>query len=89
MVAHNEALMGIESEARKIFGDNTAEWMTRPSRLLDGMAPAELAITPEGARVVLHELEQEKAVLKAKKRSRHAQAQQKQGYGQAVEVLAR
>ena len=89
MVAHSAALISVESEARKIFGDHTAEWMRRPSRLLDGMAPAELAITPEGARVVLHELEQEKAVLKAKKRSRHAQAQQKQVYGQAVVVQAR
>ena len=72
MVPHNAALISVESEARKIFGDHAAEWMKRPSRLLDGMAPAELAVTPEGARVVLHELEQGSKVLRAKKRSRRA-----------------
>jgi hypothetical protein len=52
----NLVLVGVASEARKLLGDRASEWMVTPSRLLDGMTPAELARSPEGARVVLHEL---------------------------------
>ena len=48
--------MSVEAEARKLLGEGAAEWMVRPSKVLDGMMPAELATTPEGAHVVLHEL---------------------------------
>jgi len=37
--------------------------MVTPSRLLDGMTPAELATSPEGARVVLHELRRASATI--------------------------
>jgi uncharacterized protein (DUF2384 family) len=49
-------LLGVEAEAQKVLGSRATEWMVRPSRLLDGMAPADLATSPHGARVVLHEL---------------------------------
>ncbi len=49
-------LLGVEAEARRVLCDGASEWMVKPSRLLDGMAPADLATSPEGARAVLHEL---------------------------------
>jgi hypothetical protein len=61
-------LLSVEAEAQKVLGDSASVWMARPSRLLDGMAPADLATSPEGARAVLHELRQASAVLKASKR---------------------
>src|SRR5262249_37157604 len=50
------ALVGVSCEARKLLRDRASEWMATPSRLLDGLTPSELARSPEGARVVLHEL---------------------------------
>ena len=61
-------LLGVEAEARKVLGDGASVWMVKPSRLLDGMAPAELATSPDGARAVLHELRQASTALKASKR---------------------
>jgi uncharacterized protein (DUF2384 family) len=64
-MSSEEARVAVETEARKILGDQAPEWMARPSKLLDGMAPAELAGSPEGARVVLHELRRQTARLRA------------------------
>jgi uncharacterized protein (DUF2384 family) len=61
-------LLGVEAEAQKVFGDGASAWMVRPSRLLDGMAPADLATSPDGARAVLHELRQASKALKASRR---------------------
>ena len=61
-------LLGVEAEAQKVLGDGASVWMVRPSRLLDGMAPADLATSPDGARAVLHELRQASRALKAPKR---------------------
>jgi uncharacterized protein (DUF2384 family) len=61
-------LLDVEAEAQKVLGDHASVWMVRPSRLLDGMAPAELATSPDGARAVLHELRQASAPLKASMR---------------------
>jgi uncharacterized protein (DUF2384 family) len=61
-------LLDVEAEAHKLLGDRASEWMARPSRLLDGMAPAELAASPHGARAVLHELRQARRALKASTR---------------------
>jgi len=58
-------LLGVEAEARAVLGDHASTWMARPSRLLDGMAPVDLATSPDGARVVLHELRQARAAIKA------------------------
>ena len=63
------ALLGVEAEARKVLGDGAAVWMVKPSRLLAGMAPADLATSPDGARAVLHELRQASTALKASKRA--------------------
>ena len=59
----NLALVGVACEARRLLGDRASEWMVTPSRLLDGMTPAELATSPEGARVVLHELRRARATI--------------------------
>jgi uncharacterized protein (DUF2384 family) len=61
-------LLGVEAEARKVLGDGASVWMVKPSRLLDGMTPADLATSPDGARAVLHELRQASAPLKASMR---------------------
>jgi uncharacterized protein (DUF2384 family) len=58
-------LLGVEAEARRVLGDEAAVWMAKPSRLLDGLAPADLAASPEGARAVLHELRKASARLGA------------------------
>ena len=58
-------LLNVETEARRVLGDDAADWMTRPSRLFDGMTPADLAASPEGARAVLHELRQASTILRA------------------------
>jgi len=55
-VGLNLSLVGVASEARRLLGDRASKWMVTPSRSLDGMTPAELATSPEGARVVLYEL---------------------------------
>jgi uncharacterized protein (DUF2384 family) len=68
MKDRSPVLLSVEAEAQKVLGDNASAWMARPSRLLDGMAPADLATSPEGARAVLYELRQASAVLKASKR---------------------
>jgi len=73
-MSRDEALVCVEAEARRILGDRASEWMTRPSKLLDGLAPAELATSPEGARVVLHELRQESTLLKAARSRKRARA---------------
>jgi hypothetical protein len=69
-VGLNLALVGVASEARKLLGDRASKWMVTPSRLLDGMTPAELATSPEGARVVLHELRRASATIEASTGSR-------------------
>lgn len=55
----------VEVEVRKVLGDRASEWMNRPSKLLDGMAPAELARSQEGARVVLLELDRAETTVRA------------------------
>jgi uncharacterized protein (DUF2384 family) len=65
MVDRTVTLLRVEAEAREVLGDGASEWMVRPSKLLDGMAPAELAGSQEGARVVLMELERARRPLQA------------------------
>ena len=48
-----DTVLQVENEARKVLGDRAFEWMRKPSKLLDGMAPAEVATSREGARVVV------------------------------------
>ena len=55
----------VEAEARDALGDDACDWMAKPSRLLDGIVPAELAASPDGARVVLHELRKASSVRAA------------------------
>jgi hypothetical protein len=55
----------VKIEVRKVLGDHASDWMARPTRVLDGIAPLELATSPEGARVVLHELSQASTPLGA------------------------
>ena len=55
----------VEIEVRKVLGDRAKEWMRRPSKLLDGMAPSELANSRDGARVVLLELDRAQTPLRA------------------------
>ena len=66
----NLVLVGVASEARTLLGDRASEWMVTPSQRLDGMTPAELATSPEGARVVLHELRRASATIEASTGSR-------------------
>jgi uncharacterized protein (DUF2384 family) len=66
----DEALLRVEAEARKVLGDDAPIWMARPSKLLDGMAPVDLARSPDGARAVLHELRQASKALKASSAAR-------------------
>ena len=65
---HN--LLRVEAEAREVFGDRASEWMVKPSKLLDGMVPAELAGSQEGARVVLIELERASTPLQTAMRKK-------------------
>ena len=60
-----DTVLQVENEARKVLGDRAFEWMRKPSKLLDGMAPAEVATSREGARVVLVELDRARAPLQA------------------------
>ena len=61
----HDTVLRVKNEARKVLGDHADEWMRKPSKLLDGMAPAELATSRDGARVVLVELERAKTPLRA------------------------
>lgn len=61
----HDASRQVEIEVRKLLGDGASEWMQRPSKLLDGMAPAELARSSEGARVVLMELDRAATSVRA------------------------
>ena len=67
MVDRQRILDSVEAAAQSVLGDRAAEWMVRPNAMFDGMAPAELAVSPEGARVVLHELEQPSTRLRARR----------------------
>jgi hypothetical protein len=58
-------LAELEIEARELLGDHASEWLVRPSSLLDGMTPAEVAATAAGKRVVLHELKRMAIPLRA------------------------
>jgi uncharacterized protein (DUF2384 family) len=64
-MSNEETALHVEAEARKILGDRASEWMQKPSKLLAGMAPAELARSKDGARVVLLELDRAKTPLRA------------------------
>jgi uncharacterized protein (DUF2384 family) len=68
-----ESLTDLEAEARDVLGDQASEWIVRPSRLLDGMTPAEVATTPAGARVVIHELRRAAVPVKAAMKKRRLQ----------------
>jgi uncharacterized protein (DUF2384 family) len=65
MADRKRTLLRVEAEAREVFGDRAPEWMVKPSKLLDGISPADLARSQEGARVVLIELERAKTPLQA------------------------
>jgi uncharacterized protein (DUF2384 family) len=67
MTDRRQILNSVEAAAQIILGDRAAEWMLRPNAMLDGLAPADLAISPEGARVVLHELDHPSTRLRAKR----------------------
>ena len=47
----------VVERAREVLGDGVQRWMTRQNRYLAGLTPEELARSPEGARVVLIELD--------------------------------
>ena len=65
-------LLEVETEARCVLGDDAPEWIARPSRLFDGIAPTDLAASPEGARAVLHELRHASAILRASRLRKRA-----------------
>jgi uncharacterized protein (DUF2384 family) len=67
MTDRRQNLTSVEAAARMVLGDRAPEWMARPNGMLDGLAPADLATSPEGARVVLHELDQPSTRLRAKR----------------------
>jgi uncharacterized protein (DUF2384 family) len=71
MTDRRQILNSVEAAAQIILGDRAAEWMVRPTAMLDGLAPADLAISPEGARVVLHELDQPSTRLRAQRLAKH------------------
>jgi len=58
-------LVELEIEAREMLGDHASDWLVKPSRLLDGMTPLEVATTPAGKRVVLYELRRGAVPLRA------------------------
>ena len=64
-MSKHDTVVQVENEARKILGDQAFEWMRKPSKLLDGMAPAELANSRDGARVVRLELDRARTPLRA------------------------
>ena len=64
-MSKHDTVLQVENEARKVLGDRALEWMRKPSKLLDGIAPAEVATSREGARVVLVELDRAKTPLQA------------------------
>jgi uncharacterized protein (DUF2384 family) len=59
MSTRTDSLSNVEAEARKVLGERAASWLHRPHRSLDGMTPHELAQSPEGAWVVLRQLERD------------------------------
>jgi uncharacterized protein (DUF2384 family) len=63
-------LLDVEAEAREVLGEGATDWMVRPSKLLDGIAPVDLAGSPDGARAVLHELRRASEALRASRRAR-------------------
>ena len=69
-MTEQDTTLDVTAEARKILGDQADDWMQRPSKLLDGMTPADLARSEDGARVVLLELQRAKTPLKAAVRTR-------------------
>jgi len=71
-MSKQDTALQVEIEVRKVLGDRASEWMQRPSKLLDGMAPAELARSREGARVVLLELDRAETPLRAVARKRRS-----------------
>lgn len=69
MSTRTDTLSNVEAEARKVLGESAASWLYRPHRLLDGMTPHELAQSPEGAWVVLRQLERDPLpIIRAKPR---------------------
>ena len=64
-MSEHDTVLQVENEARKVLGDRALEWMRKPSKLLDGMVPAEVATSREGARVVLVELNRARTPLQA------------------------
>ena len=68
MSTRTDSLSNVESEARKVLGERAASWLHRPHRCFDGMTPHELAQTPEGAWVVLRQLERDPPPLIRAKR---------------------
>jgi len=66
MTDRDQTLARVAAEAQRIFGDRATDWMTRPNRHLDGMSPADLLASRNGARVVLRELKQASLPLGAK-----------------------
>jgi uncharacterized protein (DUF2384 family) len=64
-MSKQDSAQQVEVEVRKVLGDRASDWMHKPSKLLDGMAPAELARSREGARVVLLELDRAEAQIRA------------------------
>lgn len=66
MTDRDQTLARVAAEAHRVFGDRATDWMTRPNRHLDGMSPADLLASRNGARVVLRELKQASLPLGAK-----------------------
>ena len=61
----SSVLLSVKAEAHRLLGDHASQWMANPSRMLDGLAPVDLAISPDGARAVLHELRLTSVALSA------------------------
>jgi hypothetical protein len=56
VTSHKFRSADVPAEVRSLLGDHASEWMLTPNRLFDNLAPCDLAVSPEGARVVLQEL---------------------------------
>ena len=65
------SLLRVKAEANRLLGDGASDWMAMPSRLLDGMAPSDLATSHDGVRAVLHELRRASRALRAAKSHRN------------------
>ena len=70
MKARAVVLLGVEAEAPQVLGDGATDWMVRPRKLLDGMAPVDLPTSPDGGRAALHELWRASVMLKAARQTR-------------------